>query len=182
MQLVFEVHNCSIAALAPFRHMHRHHMLLVKTTNYAHVAARPPRPPQMPRKSTSRRAPTTPRPRATWRWSWCASRRPPHSPRLAGERLAPRRCRPHGAGVALGTAHALRLLPAAHNRSSAVLDHTRATVPRHRLGKGDKEAADQAAVDVMRRVMADIKVGAPSQRRPGLWQCSRQPAVRQHAA
>jgi hypothetical protein len=28
-----------------------------------------------------------------------------------------------------------------------------------RFGKGDKEAADQAAVDVMRRVMADIKVG-----------------------
>lgn len=29
---------------------------------------------------------------------------------------------------------------------------------RGRFGKGDKEAADKAAVDVMRRVLADIKV------------------------
>lgn len=30
--------------------------------------------------------------------------------------------------------------------------------PPPRFGKGDKEAADQAAVDVMRRVLAEIKV------------------------
>lgn len=89
-------------------------------------------------------APTTLLPPATSLWSWCASRRQQRWPQHAG------------GSHRQASLSAHRVFGAPPPSPTQAWPHQQHTCCR--LGKGDKNAADQAAVDMMRKVLNDISM------------------------